>query len=145
MGRQSPRKKGTMNRNRILELAVETLEKQKAGIDAEIETVRAELKGARSAFVPIKRRKPRSQVKRKSQSNRMKQNRAAKGAKAAKPSARKNLSPAIAKRRTKSAAEKKALSLKMKQVWKKRKAEAKGKIARSKPKAKKTPKKPSNA
>jgi uncharacterized protein (UPF0335 family) len=116
--------KGTMDRNRILELAVETLEKQKAGIDAEIETVRAELKGTGSAFVPIGRRRPRSQVERKSQSKRMKQYWAAKRAKAAKPSTMKKLPPAIVKRRAKSAAEKKALSLKMKQVWEKKKAEA---------------------
>ena len=34
-----------MDKNRILELAIETLERQKAEIDAEIEKIRAELKG----------------------------------------------------------------------------------------------------
>jgi uncharacterized protein (UPF0335 family) len=37
-----------MDRKRLLELAVETLEKQKAEIDVEIEAVRAELKGVGS-------------------------------------------------------------------------------------------------
>jgi hypothetical protein len=38
-----------MDQNRVLELAVEELEGQKAGVEAEIESVRAELKGFRSA------------------------------------------------------------------------------------------------
>ena len=37
-----------MDRNRILELALEGLQKQKEGIDQEIEMVRAELKGGGS-------------------------------------------------------------------------------------------------
>ena len=140
--------KGTMDRNRILELAVETLEKQKAGIDAEIETVRAELKKIGSgtarkvkpAAASTRRRRLQTQAERKTHSKRMKQYWAAKRAKAAKASAAKKSSPASGKSRAKSAAEKKALSLKMKQVWKKKKAEAAGKITKTKPKAKKAPK-----
>jgi hypothetical protein len=103
-----------MDQNRILELAVEALEKQKAGIDAEIETIRAELKEAGSGT--------------------------ARKVKPATASTRKRRLRTQAKRRPKSAAEKKALSLKMKQVWEKRRTEAAGKIAKTKPKANRTPK-----
>ena len=48
-----------MNKNRILELALETLEKQKAEIDAEIEKLRAELKGQSTGVS----RKRKSQTK----------------------------------------------------------------------------------
>ena len=75
----------------------------------------------------------------------MKQYWAAKKLQAAKPSLPAKTSPASVKRRPKSAAEKKALSLKMKEVWEKRKAAAAGKIAGTKTKAKKTPKQPPNA
>jgi hypothetical protein len=87
-------KKGNMEHNRILELAINDLERQKAAISAEIETIRSQLKGSAS--------------------------RAAKKAKAVgAPTGR-----ISRKTRPKTEAEKKALSLKMKQVWKKRKAEA---------------------
>ena len=142
-----------MDRNRILELAVETLEKQKAGIDAEIETVRAELKEIGSgtarkvkpAAANTRRKRLRTRAERKAHSEGMKAYWAAKRAKAAKPSAAKKSSLTSAKRRAKSAAEKKALSLKMKQVWRKRKAEAAGKFAKTKAKANKTPKQPPKA
>jgi hypothetical protein len=140
--------KGTMDRNRILELAVETLEKQKAGIDAEIETIRAELRGRGSgtarkvkpAAASTRRRRLRTRAERKAHSKRMKKYWAAKRAKMVKVSAAKKSSPASKKRRAKIAAEKKALSLKMKQVWAKRKAEDAGKIVKTKPKANKAPK-----
>jgi uncharacterized protein (UPF0335 family) len=136
-----------MDRNRIFELAVETLEKQKAGIDAEIETIRAELKAsgsrtarkAGSAVVSIGRRRSRKPAERKSQSQRMKRYWAAKA------SAAKKSFPASVKRRAKSAAEKRALSLKMKQVWEKRRVEAAGKTAKTKPTANKAPKQPPKA
>ena len=121
-----------MDLNRILELAVETLEKRKAGINAEIETIRAELQGrgfrtARKmipAAASTKRRRLQTRAERKAHSEGMKAHWAAKRAKAAKPLATMKLPAASGKRRAKSAAEKKALSLKMKQVWEKRKAEA---------------------
>jgi uncharacterized protein (UPF0335 family) len=123
---------GTMDRNRILELAVETLEKRKAGINAEIETLRAELKGTgfgtarkvNPAAASTRRRRLQTRAERKAHSEGMKAYWAAKRAKEAKASAAKKSSAASGKRRAKSAAEKKALSLKMKQVWEKRKAEA---------------------
>jgi hypothetical protein len=118
-----------MDRNRILQLAVEALERQKAGIDAEIEACRAELEGtgsgtpkkAEPVVVPIGRRGAQTLAARRAQSERMRQYWAAKRAQT---SATKKTSPASAKGRPKSAAEKKALSLKMKQVWAKKKAEA---------------------
>ena len=142
-----------MDRNRILELAVEALEKQKAGIDAEIEAIRADLKGAGSrtakkvkpAAANTRRKRLRTRAERKAQSEGMKKYWAAKRAKAAKASAAKRLSPAGGKHRAKSAAEKQALSLKMKQVWRKRKAEAAGKTAKTKPTANKAPKQPPKA
>jgi hypothetical protein len=117
-----------MDRNRILELAIEELERQRGGIDAEIEMVRAELKSAGSAVrkpIPIPaagtpRRRSRTPAERRAQSERMKQYWAAKRAQAARPPVKAPAPPA-AKRRPKSDAEKKALSLKMKEVWKKRK------------------------
>jgi len=121
-----------MDLNRILELAVETLEKRKAGINAEIETIRAELQGrgfrtARKmipAAASTKRRRLQTRAERKAHSEGMKAHWADKKTRPAKASATKKLPAASGKRRAKSAAEKKALSLKMKQVWEKRKAEA---------------------
>jgi len=119
-----------MDQNRILELAVEALQRQKAGIDAEIETIRAALKGTGSPIarkantIAAVRGRSRTTAERRTQSLRMRQYWAAKRAKAAKSSAAITAPVAGAKPRQKSAAERKALSLKMKQVWKKRKAEA---------------------
>jgi len=112
-----------MDKNRILELAIESLERQKAKIDTEIENLRSEIKGLKTT--PIKKKtsvKPsnkggKSAAERKAQSEKMKKVWAAKKSKKAK-------TKSGAKVRHKTAAEKKALSLKMKEVWKKRKAEA---------------------
>ena len=94
-----------------MELAVEALEKQKAGIDAEIEALRADLEGtgsrtarkAKSVAATTGRRRPRTQAERKAQSRRMKA------------------------------------------YWAARKAEAAGKIAKTKPRANKAPKRPPKA
>ena len=112
-----------MDRNRILELAIEELVKQRDEIDAEIDAIRAELNRtgvgaqARPAPKPTGRRRSRTPTERRAQAQRMREYWAAK--KRATKS-----SPARTKARTKSAAQKRALSLKMKEVWKKRKAEA---------------------
>ena len=132
VGRHSPRKKGIMDRNRILELAIETLEKQKAVIDADIESIRAELKEAGSGTArkekpfaaSTRRRRSRKPAEHKSQSQRMKNYWAAKKLQAAKPSLPAKTSPASVKGKPMSAARKKALSLKMKAVWAKKRAEA---------------------
>jgi nucleoid-associated protein YgaU len=120
-----------MDRNRILELALEGLQKQKAGIDQEIEMIQAELSGRGSTvrekpFVPAvgtARGRLRTPAERKAQGERMRQYWAAKRAKAAKVTTAPKTSPAAGpKRRMKTAAEKKALSLKMREIWKKRRA-----------------------
>ncbi len=129
-----------MDRNRILELAVKELARQRAEIDAEIEAVRAELKSTGPAVrEPIsllasgtRRRRSRTPAERRAQAARMRKYWAQRRAQPAKPSAAAP-APASTKGRKKSAAEKKALSLKMREVWKKRKAAAAAKKSKSKP------------
>lgn len=122
-----------MDKNRILELAIESLERQKAKIDTEIENLRSEIKGRKTT--PIKKRtsaKPakkrgKSAAERKALSEKMKKVWAARKSQKAKTKAvtkKPAKTKAGTKVRRKTAAEKKALSLKMKEVWKKRKAEA---------------------
>ena len=77
-----------MEKNRLLELAIEGLERQRAALAAEIEALRSEMKGS-----------------------------PARSAKKAKTATR-------PKRRAKTAAEKRALSRKMKAIWRKKKAAA---------------------
>jgi hypothetical protein len=109
-----------------LELALNELQRQRAGIDEEIEAIQVELKGTgatvrQTASIPsagIRRGRTRTAAERKAQAQRMREYWAKKKGKAAKPA------PASAKVRTKTAAQKKALSLKMREVWKKRKAAA---------------------
>jgi hypothetical protein len=116
-----------MERNRLIELAIAELERQKAGIDQDLKALRAELAGKGSAArqkelapsaVTLERRS-RTLVQRRAQAKRMKAYWAKK--KAGKVSEAK--APAAgAKARAWTDAKKKALSLKMRQVWKKRKA-----------------------
>ncbi len=121
-----------MDANRILELAVEALENQKAGINAEIEKIRAELRSmgsnmrqTRSFPLASIRTRSRTPAQRRLQSQRMKRYWASKKkAEEAKPAVKPKTPAAGAKVRVKTDAEKKALSLKMKEVWRKTKAEA---------------------
>jgi len=119
-----------MDRNRVLELALESLNRKRAGIDEEIETLQNELEGTGTAIremtSPVTRRgRKRTAAERKAQAQRMRKYWAEKRALAAKPAAAvKKPFPASAKVRTMTAAHKKALSLKMKQVWRKRRAAA---------------------
>ena len=114
-----------------MELAIKELERQKAAISVEIETIDSQLKGsasraakkAKAVSAPTGRINRKTAAARKAQSLRMKEYWAAKRAKAAKSKAVKKTPPASGKGRPKTEAEKKALSLKMKEVWKKRKAE----------------------
>jgi septal ring factor EnvC (AmiA/AmiB activator) len=132
-----------MDRNRILELAIEELNKQKAGIDAEIETIRAELKGTGSAVGSAGTRRGRmsTHAQRKAHSLGMKKYWAVKKAQAAKLSPEtKTVPPANAKVRAKTEAQKKALSAAMKKAWKKRKAAAAATITKAKSKTVKAPK-----
>jgi len=117
-------KKGNMERTRLIELAVEMLVKQKVAIEADIESIRAELKGTESRAArkvkPVAattpKRRSKTLAERKALSRKLKAIWAAKKLQAAKS--------ARAKGRPKTAAEKKALSLKMKAVWAKKRAEA---------------------
>ena len=122
-----------MERNRLLQLALEELTRQKAGIDGEIESIRSELRivgsvvrqtrSAPSAGTP--RRKSKTPAQRRAASLRMKEIWAArKKAEAAKKSGMTKTPSAGAKIRHKTQAEKKALSLKMKEVWARKKADA---------------------
>ena len=125
-----------MEKNRILELAIEALERKKAKIDAEIESLRSEIKGqATTPGKKITSAKPaikpgKSAAERKAQSERMKKIWAKRKSKAGKGKGKEKAKASAAKTkvasaiRPKTAAEKKALSLKMKEVWKKKKAEA---------------------
>jgi len=113
-----------MERKRILELALETMENQRAEAEAAIEELKG---GIRRGIVKkpgtptpvMAKRRSRTAAKRKPQSLRMKRIWAEKKAARAAKDKKK-----IPKRRPKTVAEKRALSLKMKQAWAKRKAEA---------------------
>jgi len=81
-----------MEHKRILELALETLEKQTTQVEAEIEALRGEMRGrgratstrkAETAASPSGRRRTRTPAERKAQSKRMKAYWAAKKAAAA--------------------------------------------------------------
>ena len=70
-----------MEHKRILELALETLEKRKTQVEAEVEALRAEMRGrgratstrkAETAASPSGRRRARTPAERKAQSKRMK-------------------------------------------------------------------------
>jgi hypothetical protein len=103
---------------RILELALETLEKRKAAIDAEIQLIQTQLKGGtkhKTVAPAAGKRKARTAAQRKAQSERMKQIWAAKRA------AKKAVLPKP-KTGPKSAAARKAQSERMKAYWAKRKA-----------------------
>jgi hypothetical protein len=123
-----------MERNRILELALEELYRRKAGINADIEAIQAELTGTGSAvpqtiLVPSAgkgRGRQRTPAERTQQSQRMREIWVARRAQAAKSAAAAKSAQAAASMKTRSmtAAHKKALSLKMREVWRKRKAAA---------------------
>jgi hypothetical protein len=122
-----------MERKRLLELALETLEIRRTEIEREIAELREFQDGPKrvsvrtpkkTTILAVKSRSRTAAAERKAQSERMKKiwaarRLASKAAVAAKTVA------AVAKRKPKSAAQKKALSLKMKQVWAKKKAAAK--------------------
>jgi hypothetical protein len=108
---------------RILELAVEALQLQKASVEAEIEAVRGELQGAarvyRAAIVsPAAPKRRRKIAQRKAQSERMKAYWAARKAAAAKP-----------KFGPRSAAARKAQSERMKAYWARKRKEKRSKTS----------------
>ncbi len=90
-----------MDRNRLLELALEELPRRKAGIEAEIETLEAELKGTGSAAresrsVPSAgpRSRRKTPAERKAHSERMKRYWASKRVKSTKPASEPKPTPA---------------------------------------------------
>jgi hypothetical protein len=103
---------------RILELALETLEKRKAAIDTEIQLIQTRLKGGAGSITVAPaagKRKARNAALRKAQSERMKKIWAAKRA------AKKAVLPRP-KKGPKSVAARKAQSERMKAYWAKKKA-----------------------
>ena len=121
-----------MCRNRILELAVEELERQKAGVEVEIEAVRAELRGSetpgksKSAATTISKRRPRTPAQRRAHSQRLRKYWAAK-----KTGEAKVKTPTPKPEKT---AVSKAISAAMRASWAKRKAKPAGKTANKVPK-----------
>jgi hypothetical protein len=115
-----------MDRNRLLELAVEELERQKGVIESEIKAVRAELRGSRIPREIISeaaaKRGYRTPAQRKAQSERMKKIWAARKAAAVRK--------ATPTKPPKKAAASEAISAAMKAYWARRKAEAAGKTGK---------------
>lgn len=134
-----------MDNKRILELAIETLEKHKAAIEAEIEELRGEMKGeitgetakkVKATSPTASRYRPKTPAERKAQSDRMKAYWAAKKSQPAIAAAKKP-TPAGPKRAPKSAATSKAISDGMRAYWARRKAELASKKTSTKPANKK--------
>jgi hypothetical protein len=123
---------------RILELAVEELERQRAEIIAEIEAIRAELRGSsttgKAKSEADSRRRPRSAAQKKAQSEKMK----VYWAKRLQKAGKKNPS----KPKANKAAAGKAISSAMRVYWAKRKAESAAKTEKAKPATAKNPPKP---
>jgi hypothetical protein len=118
-----------MDNKRILELALETLQKQRNAIEAEIAQLRSELHHPAGGIAPktiapaAKKRGGRTAAQRKAQSARMKAIWAARKAQAPKPASAKK--SASTKGKLELSAANKARAEKMKAYWAKRKAEAK--------------------
>jgi len=111
--------KAIMDKSAVLELAIETLERRKAAIDAEIAELQAQQKsGIPGGFASAARSMTLAQ--RAAQSKRMKAIWKQRKARTAKP-----VKKASAEKGPKSPAARKAQSLRMKAYWVKKKAEAK--------------------
>jgi hypothetical protein len=139
---------GFMDRTRLLELALEELQRQRASIEAEIASITEGPEGTttrQTRSTPTtgtRRGRRRTAAQRKAQAQKMRQIWAARRSRAVKPAPAANVkeekaeqksarakAAAIktsqtikAKTRSKTAAQKKALSQKMREVWKRRKA-----------------------
>jgi hypothetical protein len=119
-----------MDQKRLLELAIEALEGQKAAVDAEIEAIHAELKGAGAPQairpVSVAGRGHRNSAARRAQSERMRKIWATRKAAAAKKATQEKAKP-------ERAAVNKAISLAMKAAWVRRRAKAAGKAVKTGP------------
>jgi hypothetical protein len=123
-----------MDRIRLMNLAIEELERQKAAVDADIEAIRAELSGSKTSrpaelgVAAAEGRRHRTPAERKAQSERMRKIWAARRTQAA---ALKEISPSTAQAdRT---AVGKRISAAMKRAWAKRKVKTAGKEGKLKP------------
>lgn len=110
--------KGIIMDKRIIELALETLERRKAAIVTEIAELESQMRGQ------PKRTPEKPAAAHQSQSERMKAYWTRKRAEATKLSAVQMPAPATRKRRPMTAAEKKALGKRMKAYWANRRAQA---------------------
>ncbi|MBZ5498636.1 MAG: hypothetical protein LAP85_19745 [Acidobacteriia bacterium] len=113
---------------RILELAIETLAKKKADIDAEIASLQAQFIGGikleTATTASVKGRRHRTPAERKRHSKVMKRVWAARKAKAAKLTSARKTAKEKRKYGPQSAAARAAISKRMRAYWKKRKAAA---------------------
>lgn len=118
---------------RILELAVEALQERKAKVEAEIESIQAELGGGirkpKIAVPRVAKRRRRTVAQRKAQSERMKAYWAARKSREAKTEPARKLTSVKPRRGPKSAAARKAQSERMKAYWAKKRKEEQGKPA----------------
>ncbi len=118
---------------RILELAVEALESQKARLEAEIEVIRTQLRGGSersTAVAPTAgRRRHRTTAERKAQSERMRAYWAARKGRGAKGRAARKSAAGRSKYGPKTAAARKAQSERMKAYWAKRRKEQQSKAS----------------
>jgi hypothetical protein len=118
---------------RIVELAVEALQERKAKVEAEIESIQAQLGGAirkpKTAVTTAAKRRRRTAAQRKAQSRRMKAYWAAKKNQAVKTAPARKPTSVRPKRGPKSAAARKAQSERMKAYWAMKRREKQGKPA----------------
>jgi hypothetical protein len=123
-------RKGDMNNERVLDLALETLELKKAAIDAEIAELKAAL-GGKTQVAPValpapRGRRAKSAAERRAHSERMKAYWQARKAKTP-PPAGGGKKPAKAKAKPEMSAANQARSEKLKAVWAKRRKAGKAK------------------
>ena len=119
-----------MEARRILELASQNLQAQKAALESQISEIRAELAGvaptAETVTPPAGNRRKRSAAERRAQSRAMKLYWKRRKAEAAEREIRKSR-PAASRTGRLSPAARKAISLKMRAYWMRRKASGKNK------------------
>jgi hypothetical protein len=118
--------KGIKMDARIIELAIEALQRRRSGVEAEIEMIEGELRGrtAKPAAPVAGKRRPKTAAQRKAQAERMRAYWAARKGRATNTRTARKTAPAKPKMGPQSAAARKAQSERMKAYWAKRKAEA---------------------
>jgi hypothetical protein len=111
---------------RIIELAIEALQRRRSGVEAEIAMIEGELRErtAGTAALVAGKRGPRTAAQRKAQAERMRAYWAARKRQATRGRTARKAAPAKPKMGPQSAAARKAQSERMKAYWAKRKAAA---------------------